>query len=1138
MSTGGPLSSLVGGPLGFFLFGPLGMTIDFFAGMFLDLLSPDTSAPGQPDVAELSMTTAQEGVSISDALGTTKATGNIIWYGKNRVVEIRESQPSGGKGGGGGGGEYVSGYQYHLSWAMGLCAGEVDAIYAIYFNDDLVWTGDLERPGSGGEETITLGVDIDYPDYGGAVYEPEMTTIGSATVYFGTEDQVANADMTAELALDSKSNPAYRGLCYLYFDDVYIGSFNRCPTVKIVFRKTPTYSFSGDKTIGTYDYNAAHALWHVFSDMIGLPESYLNSTAFASVASTLLSDGIGIGVLFNRQQSAETYIESILSHIGGLIRYGNDGTFHAKLLRDDENLVDLPIITEDEMLDDLQLSRSSWLDTINEIKIQYVRRTGEITGADTEWTARTPNDLQVSALAAFNGKLYGLTAKGAKLYEWNDSDAWIEVAPYINVAYSFLGECLQEYNLELYAGTSAAGLHKWNGVNAWTYVGVATGIQEMAVRATDLFLAHCNPSPPAYDGYLSKYNGVSITTVATSTNRRVFGIAVFNGSVYVSTEGAGGSGDGILLVWDEATSLTQAAGAYAGSSNIQNLCVYGGKLYGGTGVGMLLEWDGVSAWTLAAPALVAHGAILSLIVFNSSLYGSSINGGLLKWNDVDAWTEIIDTVSTDSIESIAEYNSRIYGSELHQGVEDTKKLQEWFPGITEAMDFVPAELMIADPANQELVNRISHRTIKAGLFTTTADASWAADRFLKAGAYPLAQVSFPANRDVFRYDPGDLFILTYTAYSISGMVCRVVNLTEAGAESEDITIHAIEDVDYIGSEISWTAAEGEGTGLDTSIDDLSDLDVFEAPYVLAGDELRVVTVACRKKGNELGYVVYISPDNIAFAKINLCTVYTPFGTLVATYGITNAMDDEGSFQIEFSDESNTDIMETITRIDLFEGVNLAVLNGEIISFQTITPVSGTTFQFENILRGRFDTEIVSHAAGERFWFLSSGLFGIFDHSTLQAEEDRYFKMVPYNHRFSGRLSTASGVMESITGRAHTPYRPINLQSDGGGIRPKYTSGNDIVLSWRSRIRGADWADFEATAPPTWEGYFEVEVWVSSVLVRTTTAIDAVTWTYTNAMNVADNGTPASSIEFKLLNYISETGRTYESAQTTLVVTKA
>jgi hypothetical protein len=49
-------------------------------------------------------------------------------------------------------------------------------------------------------------------------------------------------------------------------------------------------------------------------------------------------------------------------------------------------------------------------------------------------------------------------------------------------------------------------------------------------------------------------------------------------------------------------------------------------------------------------------------------------------------------------------------------------------------------------------------------------------------------------------------------------------------------------------------------------------------------------------------------------------------------------------------------------------------------------------------------------------------------------------------------------------------------------------------------------------------------------VRTTSSIDAATWTYTEAMNNSDNGALASETLFKLLNYRTENGVLYESDQ--------
>ena len=127
--------------------------------------------------------------------------------------------------------------------------------------------------------------------------------------------------MTAEL--DPDPNPAYKGIAYAYFDDCYIGNYNRCPTMKFVVKKRPTYAFNTKESIGSYEYNPAHALWHIWVEMLGLPDSYLDSDSFSDAADTLYGEELGVNILFQDTKEAITYIESILNHIDGGMRYGS-----------------------------------------------------------------------------------------------------------------------------------------------------------------------------------------------------------------------------------------------------------------------------------------------------------------------------------------------------------------------------------------------------------------------------------------------------------------------------------------------------------------------------------------------------------------------------------------------------------------------------------------------------------------------------------------------------------------------------------------------------------------------------------------------------------------------------------------------
>lgn len=1209
MSTGGLLGGLVGGVVGFFLGGPagavIGAGIGMGLGMAVDPMTPDIPSPGQPETAEVSISQSREGEIVKDFLGTTKiSVGNYLWYGKERVVEHKEEVETGGSGGGSGGGsseEHITGYSYYLSWALGIATGQIDKLYAVFKDDDLSWAGNLSRPASGGVETISL-VSVELEEVEGG------KTIGEADFYFGTDDQEANAVMTAELG--TKLNPSYRHLCYCFFDDCFIGDFNRAPTMKFVVGKYPVFAFNSQEIISTYDYNPAHAIWYIMTEMVGLSESFLSSTSFSDVADTLYSEGRGVSINFNRQQDSSTYIESILNHIDGMLRYENDGKFHLKLNRNDIAVGSLPTVSKDDMLDDLQINRKSWIDTLNDIKVQYIKRTGEADealsgsskigtgypgyGVQGRTLVRTSDGVLHSvhyynsagqyAKSEDGGKtwtvssiggtgLYGIYVDGSdNLYVSNDVSSKVYVRKYD-------------------ASTSSWGSWLYLGAGPYQYRG------KVVVDSNGLPYFLCMISPPGYGTYIAGMSGIdpAKTPIQLGTILSINDFeASFDSSnvLHIITNakyGAKASGRIVHIsgtiranpfpppdfIWttideenitaDSAKTHIMPSIAIDGDEKIHALWAQNEEGQAAhyvpaySGKALLGPWSAIKKLRAEDQAIglypgthISHTSDgrIHVVYANGQQsdtwirYVCSADGGLSFSNEISI---ITGTHIRSPYLLYQKYPATMVASTgislIHRKFYSPDDYASFYGGAVYSsgsfLDFEEAEINIRDIANQELVGKVNHKTIKMGMFAVPANVAWSADQFLKRAAYPLASYSFPANRNVFRWDPGDAFILNYTPYSISGKVCRVVVLTEDDAESEVITVNALEDIHYLATETNFTAVEGDPDIRDVSVDALVTTDVFGAPYVLVGEAREIISVAARETGTELGYQLFMSIDGgTSYSRIGIVKQYTFYGTLDDEYlSSTYQIDDEFGFQITFSAESQITAIETTTREHLLTGKYIALLGDELLSFQTITPVSGTTYKIENIFRGRFDTEKVTHAAASPFWLLGLSFFGILAHADLLVGESRKFKMVPYNSMSSGSLSAAVVVDHTITGRALTPYRPDNLAADGKGIRPTYTGGDDIVLTWRARIRGADWADFECNAPSTWEGYFEVEVWVATVLVRTTSGINAVTWTYTNTMNVADNGAAASSIEFRIKNFTDVTGRRYSSTQDTLVVTK-
>lgn len=446
-----------------------------------------------------------------------------------------------------------------------------------------------------------------------------------------------------------------------------------------------------------------------------------------------------------------------------------------------------------------------------------------------------------------------------------------------------------------------------------------------------------------------------------------------------------------------------------------------------------------------------------------------------------------------------------------------------------------------DIGNIGVQKRTASKTVKFPLFTTNKNAVWAAKQQLMKESYPFALISIPVNSDLFRLQVGDCFKFSHVSYGISNMILRVLALEEESLDSEIITVHAVEDFYSIANSIVEYTKPVPAPILPNPyiLTPFSYQIVVEAPYLLTSD-IEVIPIAERNSNVSLGMFVYLSFDEGAsYSRIGGAANLRPYGILVGDYlASTYTIDDTIGFTVAFSND-DVNLIETITWPDVLAAVNNnALLGDELITVQAVTPISETEYKLEGVIRGRLDTEKVDHFDGEAFYWIGSFNITSLRHSEISPSADRKFKLIPYNIKSSGDLSEAAVIDLTVEGRSKKPYVPRNFIANESSFASRYL--DDIVLTWspRYRGRGAGIGVPGVVLPDSnREGLFEVEVWVSDVLIRTTDAIDAATWTYTDVMNNADNGALASVVVLKLLNYRIENGFVYESDQVSVTCNK-
>lgn len=174
----GSIGQYIGQSVGF---GQFGAMLGTMAGSMVDnALFPTTVKTGR--LSDLQLTASTEGAAIPRVDGTLRLAGQVIW-----ATKFDESTKStGGKGTGTG--TTTKSYVYTISFAVGLCQGVVRSLGRIWADGSLLDTSDM-------------------------------------TIRFYTGSESQTADSLISETEGSDNTPAYRGLCYVVFEDMDVTDY-------------------------------------------------------------------------------------------------------------------------------------------------------------------------------------------------------------------------------------------------------------------------------------------------------------------------------------------------------------------------------------------------------------------------------------------------------------------------------------------------------------------------------------------------------------------------------------------------------------------------------------------------------------------------------------------------------------------------------------------------------------------------------------------------------------------------------------------------------------------------------------------------------------------------------------------------
>lgn len=424
-------------------------------------------------------------------------------------------------------------------------------------------------------------------------------------------------------------------------------------------------------------------------------------------------------------------------------------------------------------------------------------------------------------------------------------------------------------------------------------------------------------------------------------------------------------------------------------------------------------------------------------------------------------------------------------------------------------------------ANQRIRGELVAQAIDFRGVSNATAALKIAGRCVKATSYPFARFKLKVNRKAWALRRGQPFRLTWPPLGITEMVCRVTRPSGGELQNGRISIEAIEDsFDFAGTAYTDPPASGWVDPVGPALA-AAQQRLVECPYHLSPDGLRyALALAARADSSHVGFDIWSDPaGGTNFVQSASSPSFCGTGTLKASYPASTSSLDATGFIIENLIDPD-DVPSTDTS-GLYAGQNLALIDDEIVSWQTISGSDTTPNErtISNVLRGVLDTVPATHALGARVWLLKPGSLPKTTSAPISSElASLKVKALPYNYRNVLALADATAMTLAVSSRYIIPYPPGQIRLNGSAWPATLTAGVDVVVTWKHRNRlvqkaagvvlSQDAGDQSASPE---QGIYVVQVYVNSVVKRTVNVGTAGTWTWTAAMQTADGATPGASV---------------------------
>jgi hypothetical protein len=444
-----------------------------------------------------------------------------------------------------------------------------------------------------------------------------------------------------------------------------------------------------------------------------------------------------------------------------------------------------------------------------------------------------------------------------------------------------------------------------------------------------------------------------------------------------------------------------------------------------------------------------------------------------------------------------------------------------------AKEYSTRPVQVEDLADQQREG-VKKNTVALPGFTDKNIAKEVGYKMLRNSLYGRRLMSFSLGPKELQTEPGDVIYLNAIGVGLTLTRCRILGVDED--EQFNLAVTAREEPPYIFDPINYSVPDSFAPSGDNTAVGLSQVvgfTIHEVPKEsLLAAPLEIMSVYAKQHKDTIGANIYYSVDDISYDLLHEDRDPSSSGIIGSTFDKDSFLDTSNLLLDSAYGTPNQigDTFDSLSRSAVMSTKNLSLINDELILFQNATLGTTASYTMTDFVRGRYNTVPKPHPEGSRLFLLDGN--DRIDMLKTQIGIHYYFKAVPVNKfQREGDISEVTAVGVTIQGWAYRPYRPGSVWLEENGISSRgrtRTNETDLTIAWNNCSKNIGFGTFPYNTR-SYGDYFgdgditthEVDVVVGLTVVRTADTGLTQSYTYTEAFNIADNGSLENNINFRV-----------------------